>query len=168
MRLRRAIASAVLAATGCATAGPPVTSSWLASDVAVGTVAEPSSFERSDPAPAKADRPPREGAEDRRAKAFWAGVGLATGGALGATAFGIGGRVVQAQLANGYADGELSHADEDRLQTTGEVMNGLTIGTALVGIAGVALLSVTYALDWQRCGKLPPARKDCPSRRGAR
>lgn len=151
------------AASGCATAasmprGPTV--------LQIGAVSEPSSFEKREAARSndtfdKADKPDDA---KRRKGAFWAGVGLASIGALGAVAFGIGGRVVQAQLANGYDNEDLSQADEDRLRTTGRAMNGVTITSASIGLFGVALLSVAYALDHSRCGDLPPKRADCGDR----
>jgi len=94
-------------------------------------------------------------------------VGAAGFGTLGVTSFGIGGRVVQAQLANGYDDGSLTRDREDTLTTTGEVMNGLAIGSAVVGLAGVILASTMYGIDHARCGDLPPRREQCPDRMGA-
>lgn len=133
----------------------------------IGAVSEASTFEKREAAskPATFDNPEQTNAAKRRKTAFWTGVGLAAFGAVGSLGFGIGGRVVQAQLANGYDDESLTRGDEDRLETTGRVMNGLTIGSVSVGLLGVALLSIAYALDHSRCGDLPPKRETCPTDR---
>lgn len=141
----------------------------------VGSVTQASSFEKNEAAKTrtsdrsdsrfdgKQDREKANAAKRRKA-AFWSGVGLAAAGAGLTIGFGIGGRVVQGQIANGYDDEDLTHADEDRLRTTGEMMNGLTIGSVLVALVGVGILSVSYALDHARCGDLPPKRDICADR----
>lgn len=142
----------------------------------VGSVTQASSFEKNEAAKTrKSDRASdtrfdskqdeeKANAAKRRKAAFWSGVGLAAAGAGLTIGFGVGGRVVQGQIANGYENEDLTHADEDRLRTTGEVMNGLTIGSVLVGLVGVGILSVAYALDHARCGDLPPKRDICGDR----
>lgn len=142
----------------------------------VGSVTQASSFEKTEAAKTRrSDRASdtrfdskqeqeKANAAKRRKAAFWSGVGLAAAGAGLTIGFGVGGRVVQSQIANGYEDEDLTHADEDRLRTTGEVMNGLTIGSVLVGLVGVGILSVAYALDHARCGDLPPKRDICADR----
>ncbi|MEM6995557.1 MAG: hypothetical protein AAF721_33915 [Myxococcota bacterium] len=158
-------------ASGCATmASTPHAPTGLR----IGAVSEPSNFEKRERtrdsgrnADDLDDSAPADAAK-RRKGAFWAGVILASFGAAGSIGFGLGGRIVQAQLSRGYDDEDLTRDDEDRLRNTGEVMNGLTIGTAAVGLFGVALLSVAYALDHARCGDLPPKREDCPRRRSGR
>ena len=146
------------------------------SGLRVGAVTQASTFEKTEAAKTrKSDRKSdtrfdskqdqeKANAAKRRKAAFWSGVGLAAAGAGLTIGFGIGGRVVQGQIANGYDDEDLTHADEDRLRTTGEVMNGLTIGSVLVGLVGVGILSVAYALDHARCGDLPPKRDICADR----
>ena len=145
------------------------------SGLRVGAVTQASTFERTEAAKTrKSDRSDtrfdskqdqeKANAAKRRKAAFWSGVGLAAAGAGLTIGFGIGGRVVQGQIANGYEDEDLSHADEDRLRSTGEVMNGLTIGSVLVGLVGVGILSVAYAVDHARCGDLPPKRDVCADR----
>jgi|GEM_PF-1760658 len=160
-----------LALTGCATTGFPQAPTGLR----VGAVTQASSFEKTEAAKtrnssdsdtrfdSKQDKEKANAAKRRKA-AFWSGVGLAAAGAGLTIGFGIGGRVVQAQISNGYDDEDLTRADEDRLRTTGEVMNGLTIGSVLVGLVGVGVLSVAYALDHARCGDLPPKRDVCADR----
>ena len=140
------------------------------SGLAAGAVTQASAFEKREAASksdtrfdAKQDEEKANSAKRRKA-AFWAGVGLAAAGAGLAIGFGIGGRVVQGQISNGYDNEDLTHDDEDRLRTTGEVMNGLTIGTVIVALVGVGLLSAAYAIDHARCGDLPPKRDICPRR----
>lgn len=178
---RLGLALALTPALACATT--PGISTTLAggspsmSAMRVGTVSERSSFEKredakSQPEPAPATAEERAAAEDKAARrrkgAFWAGVGLASFGALGSLGFGIGGRVVQGQLVNGYDDEDLSRADEDRLETTGEVMNGLMAASAAIGLFGIALAATAYGVDHARCGNLPPRREECPPKRKKR
>ena len=133
----------------------------------IGAVSEPSSFEKRHAASTNDtfEAPEKSDASRRRKLAFWAGVGLAAGGAAGALGFGIGGRVTQAQVAKGYEDESLTRADEARLERQGNVMNALTLTTVGIGLFGLALLSVAYALDHARCGELPPKRDDCVPKR---
>lgn len=157
------ILAMAIATSGCATA---VSMPHRPTVLQIGTVSEPSSFEKREAARSNDafDKPDQADDAKRRKGAFWAGVGMASIGALGAVAFGIGGRVVQAQLANGYDNEDLSQADEDRLRSTGRGMNAVTITSASIGLFGVALLSIAYAIDHSRCGDLPPKRADCGDR----
>jgi len=158
------VATLVIGAPGCATTSSSLGPQPLTS-LQVGAVSEPSTFERRESATRNTqtyDKPEPANASKRRKTAFWVGVGLASFGAVGAVATGIGGRIVQGQLARGYDDQDLTRADEDRLTNTGKAMNGIAIGSASIGLIGVVLLSAAYALDHARCGDLPPKRASCP------
>lgn len=166
--------------TGCATASAS-SPRLLASDLHVGVLDERTAFEldtfEPETAPEAAPAAPEAQDDSRKARVdtpkkrrrrkglFFLGVGAAGFGALGTLAFGIGGRVVQAQIANGFDDGTLTRDRGDTLSTTGEVMNGLAIGSAVLGLAGVILAATVYGVDHNRCGDLPPRRKQCPERK---
>ncbi len=151
--------------TGCMTTSV-TTPRLLPADLHVGSLDQRTDFERdrrdTDAAPAREDAPDTDKKKRRRRSLFFLGVGAAGFGVVGTTGFGIGGRVVQAQISNGYDDGSLTRDREDTLTTTGEVMNGLTIGSAAIGLAGVILAATMYGIDHARCGSLPPRREDCP------
>ena len=144
----------------------------LPHDLQIGAMSQRTSFELDDgpdvAVATEADEPRREDEPDtdkkqRRRKAlFFLGAGAAGFGVLGVTAFGIGGRVVQAQMSNGYDDGSLTRDREDTLALRGDVMNGMAIGSAVVGLAGIILAATVYGIDHARCGDLPPKRKRCP------
>ncbi|MEX1361986.1 MAG: hypothetical protein AB1Z98_02605, partial [Nannocystaceae bacterium] len=161
--------------TGCATVGPTtsVRMHSLPSDLQLGAMSQRTSFELDDSRDAPVatasydsddDSPQTDKQERRRKILFFLGVGAAGFGVLGGLGFGIGGRVVQAQLSNGYDDNSLTRDREDTLTTRGEVMNGMMIGSVVVGLAGIILASTVYGIDHVRCGDLPPRRKDCPDR----
>ena len=161
--------------TGCVSAATPPPR-VIPADLQVGKMAHRTQFELDDPSATVAagpsstdddfdvDEPESDKKKRRRKILFFLGAGAAGFGVVGTTGFGIGGRVVQAQVANGYDDGSLTRDRHDTLTTTGEVMNGLAIGSAVVGLAGVILASTMYGIDHARCGDLPPRRKDCPGR----
>ncbi|MCX4243685.1 hypothetical protein [Paraliomyxa miuraensis] len=167
-----------LCVSACATGssfGPTVGSSFgttaaprlLSNDLHVGGLDERTRFELDD---ADSPRTTKRGASEdrvdtpakqrRRKVLYFLGLGAAGFGVVGVTAFGIGGRIVQAQVNNGYDDGTLTHEREDQLNTTGAVMNGMAIGSAVLGLAGVILSATMYGIDHARCGDLPPRRKD--------
>ncbi|MCA9707805.1 MAG: hypothetical protein KDK70_18280 [Myxococcales bacterium] len=163
----RGLALACAALTGCAgvTATTP---SLLPGDLHVGALDQRTHFEldqssapppQSQPADAPVDTPSKQ----RRRKVLYVlGLGAIGVGAAGTLAFGIGGRIVQAQVKNGFDDGSLTRDRADTLTTTGDVMNGLMIGSTVLGLAGVILAATTYGIDHARCGDLPPRRKHCP------
>ncbi len=172
----RWLALPLAALTGCATASAP-SPRLLPPDLRLGSLSERTAFE--DPAvessttgsrDAPDDRARDEGPRDtpkkrrRRKVLFFLGAGAAGFGGLGVVGFGIGGRVVQGQLDRGYDEQTLTRSEEDTLTTTGEVMNGLAIGSAVIGLAGVILAATAYGIDHARCGDLPPRRKRCPDR----
>ena len=158
--------------TGCVTA-PTMTARPLPADLQIGAMSQRTAFELDDgvETSTSAEELPAEEAPDsekkkRRRKVLFAlGVGATGFGLLGWTGFGIGGRVVQGQLSNGYDDGSLTREREDTLTTRGEVMNGLAIGSAVVALAGALFTATVYGIDHARCGDLPPRRKQCPDRR---
>ncbi|HWB76955.1 MAG TPA: hypothetical protein VG755_18435 [Nannocystaceae bacterium] len=94
---------------------------------------------------------------------FWAGVAVAVIGGATLLASGIGGRVTQAQLKKGYDDETLTHDDERKLHTRGDIFNALagTGGGLLIVGGGVAAIS--FGVDYSRCGTLAKRkkRKDC-------
>lgn len=170
----RGLALTTALLTGCAaTAGTGTGTSTaprlLSPNLHIGALDQRTAFEldEGEPTPAARDQAPEDRADTpkkrrRRKGLFFLGVGAAGLGALGTLGFGIGGRVVQAQIANGYDDGSLTRDRADSLTTTGEVMNGLTIGSAVLGLAGVILAATVYGIDHARCGDLPPRRTRCP------
>ncbi len=116
----------------------------------------------SGPAPAdhgSSDDPAKE--QRTRTGVFWGGVGaLALGGGM-LTAFGIGGRVTQAQLKNGYEDGDLTYAREEKLRDRGTAFNKVAAAGAGLAIVGLAVTAIVYGIDYSRCGALAKRRKDC-------
>ncbi|MEM9462676.1 MAG: hypothetical protein AAGF11_51485 [Myxococcota bacterium] len=174
MSSTRWLAAPLALLTGCATASAS-TPHLLAADLHVGALDERTAFEldafepedgRDAPNTGRApkDRVDTPKKQRRRKGLFFLGIGAAGFGALGLLGFGIGGRVVQGQISNGYADGTLTRERSDSLATTGEVMNGLTIGSAALGLAGLILAGTMYGIDHARCGELPPRRKKCPKK----
>lgn len=172
MTSTRWLAAPLALLTGCATASAS-TPHLLSADLHVGALDERTAFELAAVEPADGRDPPstRRAPKDRvdtpkkqrrRKGLFFLGVGTAGFGALGLLGFGIGGRVIQGQISNGYDDGTLTRDRSDSLATTGEVMNGLAIGSAVLGLAGVLLAATAYGIDHARCGELPPRRKHCP------
>lgn len=162
--------------TGCASITgytPDPGPRLLSPDLHVGTLDQRTRFELDDQGSGAAEReaPDDEGApvdtpkqQRRRKLLYLTGLGALGFGAVGFTAFGLGGRIVQAQLRNGYDDADLMRDREEQLQTTGKVMNGLAIGSAVVGILGLITAATVYGIDHARCGDLRPRRKDCPDR----
>lgn len=176
MSSARFIALPLALLTGCAalptTARPTTTARPLPADLQIGAMSQRTAFELDDGAESSAstedlvveDDPDTEKKKRRRKLLFTLGV-VATGvGLLGWTSFGIGGRVTQAQLSNGYEDGDLTRDREDTLTTRGEVMNGLAISSAVLALIGSAFTATVYGIDHARCGDLPPRRKKCPDR----
>lgn len=167
----RWLALPLAALTGCATA-PVATTRAIPADLQLGAMAHRTSFELEEPPAgtsagqddAVKDSPDTDKKKRRRKVLFFLGVGATGFGVLGATGFGIGGRVVQEQIADGYADGSISRDREDTLTTRGETMNGLAIGSAVIGLAGALLAATVYGVDHAKCGDLPPRRKRCPDR----
>lgn len=174
----RWLALPLVALTGCASVADPGLRSGprlSVPDLHVAVLDQRTAFELDDagsaPAPAaEHDASPKRvdtPKQQRRRKILYiTGLSMAGFGVLGFVGFGVGGRIVQAQHEKGYDDGTLTHEREDQLNTTGTVMNGLAIGSAVVGLAGVILGATVYGIDHARCGELRPRRKQC--RDGAR
>lgn len=158
--------------TGCATA-PSMMARPLPADLQIGAMSQRTAFELDDGVERSAstddavevrDDPDDEKKRRRRKTLFALGLGATGVGLLGWMGFGIGGRVTQAQLSNGYDDGSLTRDREDTLTSRGEVLNGLAIGSAVVGLVGALFTATVYGIDHARCGDLPPRRKTCPDR----
>lgn len=116
------------------------------------------------PAPAPADTPaPADDDQRKRTGVFWGGVATAAVGGAMLTAFGIGGRVTQAQLKNGYDDADLTYDREDTLRDRGKTFNALAGAGAGIAIVGAAMAAIVYGIDYSRCGTLAKRRKDCRS-----
>lgn len=163
--------------SGCATAPPP---RMLSADLHIGSLDDRTSFELDDSG--KEGSVPKEYEGDDlddidegtdtpkkqriRKLLYLTGLGAIGFGIVGTVGFGIGGRVVQAQLKHGYEDGDLTHAREDQLTTTGTVMNALAITSAVIGLAGVITAATVYGIDHARCGELRPRRKQCAGPKG--
>ena len=160
----RLVAVGLALSTGCATTSAtfsrPTLPRPIAADIRVGAMGERTQFEQVPLEAPADDSGGATRAEKRRKSLFWGGIGLLGIGTVGFMGFGIGGRVVQKQIADGYDNGTLTREDEDKLRKRGELMNGLAIGSAVVGLAGAILASVTYGIDRTRCGQLKP-RRDC-------
>jgi hypothetical protein len=159
--------------TGCATAPAP---RLLSADLHVGSLDQRTSFELDDRGSTRAadrDAPDHDASADTDKKQrtrkllYRVGLGALGFGILGTVGFGAGGRIVQAQLKNGYEDDDLTRDREDQLSTTGQVMNGLTIGSAVVGLVGIIMAATAYGVDHARCGDLRPRRKQCAKPGGA-
>ena len=158
--MRRVLAIGLSLGTACATSadlGPRT----IAPDLRVGSLSERTRFE-ADATGTTLDRDASPEKNQRLRKGlFWTGIGMIGFGVAGFTGFGIGGRVVQKQIKDGYDDGSLTFDEEDRLQSTGEIMNGLAIGSVVVGLVGVVLAAAVYGVDNAKCGQLKPRRKAC-------
>lgn len=115
--------------------------------------------------PAPRDPGPNEsdGAKAQRTRTglFWAGIATTAVGAAMLTAFGIGGRATQGQLAKAYDDADLSYDREETLRDRGKVFNALAGAGAGIALVGLATAAVVYGIDYSRCGTLAKRRKDC-------
>jgi hypothetical protein len=179
LALPLAALTAFATATGCATAPAP---RMLSADLHIGSLDDRTSFELDHASRAALDEhgaPPTDEGDDlddlddpidtpkqqrTRRLLYRLGLGAIGFGVLGTVGFGIGGRIVQAQMKNGYEDGDLTRDREDQLSTTGTVMNALTITSAVIGLAGVITAATVYGIDHARCGELRPRRKQCADR----
>lgn len=94
---------------------------------------------------------------------FWAGIAFTVIGGATLLASGIGGRVTQAQLKKGYDNESLTHADERKYHTRGDIFNALSGAGAGVMIVGGGVAAITFGVDYSRCGALAKRkkRKDC-------
>lgn len=122
----------------------------------VGPAPRDTATDTSDNDPAKHQR--------ARTGVFWGGIAATAVGGVLLTAFGIGGRVTQSQLAKAYDDADLTYAREDKLADRGKLFNALAGAGAGIAIVGIAMASIAYGLDYSRCGTLAKRRKDCKPR----
>lgn len=176
---RGALVAVVIAPLlGCAMAQAPV---MMAPDPATmyGAKAQRTAFEEPTPAPASAriagpsgrrdgtdtgdaDTPPAgRDAQRTRTGLFWAGIATTALGGVMLTAFGIAGRVTQAQLKDGYEGGDLTYARENTLRDRGKAFNAVAAAGAGIGLVGAAVAAIVYGVDYSRCGTLTKRRKDC-------
>ncbi len=159
----------VLALSACTIM--PQTAPRIPSDLAtIGRLAERSSFEieetpeRSSTTPGPADDPSSDTLEEPGpATTKWTYGALAVGilGGVGTAAFGITGHVTERRLEKDYEEG-LTLAQQEQLVDRGEIMNGLTIGSAIIGLLGLTTAAVLYGNDYRRCGPLSRKRRPCP------
>jgi hypothetical protein len=161
--------------TGCATGPAP---RMLSADLHIGGLDDRTSFELDDSSTRRRSAATDEGddlddldepvdtpkQQRIRRLLYLTGLGALGFGIVGTVGFGIGGRIVQAQLKHGYQDGDLTHAREDQLSTTGTAMNVLANTSAVIGLAGVITAAAVYGVDHARCGNLRPRRKQCAER----
>jgi hypothetical protein len=165
-----ALPLATVMGTGCATAPAP---RMLSADLHIGSLDDRTSFELDDRStPAREDegdglddlRKPVDSPKQQRVRRllYLTGIGAIGFGIVGTVAFGIGGRIVQAQMKHGYEDGDLTRARQEQLSTTGTAMNAMAITSAVIGLAGVIVAATVYGVDHNRCGELRPRRKQCP------
>lgn len=178
LALPLAVLTASASVSGCATTPAP---RMLSADLHIGSLDDRTSFELDEPRngrSASTDEGVEEGDDlDERVDTprkqrirrllYITGLSAIGFGVVGTVAFGVGGRIVQAQMKNGYEDGDLTRAREDQLSTAGTAMNALAITSAAVGLAGVILAATVYGVDHARCGNLRPRRKQCPPEQGA-
>lgn len=173
------LAALTAAATvpGCATAPAP---RMLSADLHIGALDDRTSFELDDSG--RGSKAANEREDDDlddldegtdtpkkqriRRLLYLTGLGAVGFGIVGTVGFGLGGRIVQAQMKNGYEDGDLTREREDQLSTTGTVMNALAITSAVIGLAGVITAATVYGIDHARCGELRPRRKQCADGKG--
>lgn len=160
---------------GCATAPAP---RMLSADLHIGSLDDRTSFELDDSGKREAQVAEDDDLDDLdegtdtpkkqrvRRLLYLTGIGAIGFGIVGTVGFGIGGRIVQAQLKNGYEDGDLTREREDQLSTTGTVMNALAITSAVIGLAGMITAATVYGIDHARCGELRPRRKQCAGGKG--
>jgi len=142
-------------------ATPPERASGSTSNEPTAARAQPSSAPpKQAPPPEPADRDDETRDRSRLHKRlFWTGIGgLALGGA-GVIAFGAAGWATREQLERAYEDGAITRDREDQLKTTGEVMNALALTSAAIGVVGLGLAAVMFALDYTKCGKLAGKRR---------
>jgi hypothetical protein len=178
LALPLAVLTASATVSGCATAPPP---RMLSADLHIGSLDDRTSFELDDSGKQGSGSAAREGDDDLddidegtdtpkkqrvRRLLYLTGLGAIGFGIVGTVGFGIGGRIVQAQMKNGYEDGDLTREREDQLSTTGTVMNALAITSAVVGIVGLITAATVYGIDHARCGELRPRRKQCAGPKG--
>lgn len=144
----------------------------LPPDLRIGTLAHMTAFEqdapsakpsRRDERPVEADMPDEGNRGRGRVIAFWTGVGAMTVGTAGLIGFGAAGAAFENKLADGYRNGDLTHAQEQRWQDNGELMNNLAIGSTVLAIAGLVTGAVALGLDYTNCGRLVK-RRNCPKR----
>jgi len=172
--------------TGCATGSGYATATaphMLSADLHIGSLDDRTSFELDDSNASLDGRSaPDEGVEEgeelddldervdtpkqqrTRRLLYRLGLGAIGFGIVGTVGFGIGGRIVQAQMKHGYEDGDLTRKREDQLSTAGNVMNALAITSAVIGLVGVVTAATVYGIDHARCGELRPRRKQCAER----
>jgi hypothetical protein len=160
---------ALTCAIACGCMAPQASVPSIAPDLRMGAMAQRTSFEMEPPrtatssgAPASTDEDGVRKANRRRKALFWTGIAMGSIGGLGVLAFGITGRVMQGKLKSGYADGDLTRAQEDRYERVGEISNGVAIGSAIAGIVGFGMAAIVYGVDHARCGDLKPRRAGCP------
>jgi hypothetical protein len=168
----RWLALPLAAVTGCASSPAP---RLLSADLHLGALDQRTAFELDDRGSDRVDE--RDAPDDdvvdtpkkqrTRRLLYFTGLGAIGFGVVGTLGFGIGGRIVQAQMKNGYEDGSLTRDRQEQLDTTGEVMNGLAIGSAVVGLLGIITAAAVYGVDHSRCGELPPRRKQCDGKAAA-
>lgn len=127
------------------------------------TQTAPAPTETAGPAPRDPAADEGDGPKDQRTRTglFWGGVATTVVGAAMLTAFGVGGRVTQGQLAKSYEDADLTYDREETLRDRGKVFNALAGAGAGIALVGLATAAVVYGIDYSRCGTLAKRRKDC-------
>jgi hypothetical protein len=113
------------------------------------------------PNPVKGD-PGNDQQQRLRRGFFWAGIALTAIGGATFVASAVGGRITQAQLQKGYDRETITHDQEKTYHTRGDVFNALTATGATLLIVGVGTASISFGIDYSRCGSLAKRkRKDC-------
>lgn len=139
----------------CATAPAPV---HISSDLAVGRMAERTSFEREVDS---SDASPK--ARKVTPALFWTGVVLGSLGVVGTVAFGAAGHVTNNKIDDGYDDG-LTRSEHADLVDRGEALNVAAITSAAVGLFGIGLAAAAYGYDYTHCGPLAAKKRRCKER----
>ncbi len=95
---------------------------------------------------------------------LWTGVVLASLGGAGLIGFGATGLATDRKLIRGYEEDGLTHEEQDTLIERGEAMNTATIISASVGLLGALIAVTAYGVEYTKCGRLAPKRRNCDKR----
>jgi hypothetical protein len=96
---------------------------------------------------------------------MWTGVVLGVVGGAMTLGFGAASYVADRKLTDGYGGEGLTVAEEDRLRDRGSAYAKVAAAGGGIGLLGLGLASVTFAVDYIRCGSLAPKRRTCAARR---
>jgi hypothetical protein len=161
----RRIAAGTLLASACASVpGEPAPRGTLLDPALnVGTMGERTRFEREMARPFDDNSPARPPSKVTPAL-MWTGVVLGVVGGAMALGFGAASYTADRKLTDGYAGDGLTVAEEDRLRDRGSTYDKVAAAGGGLGVLGLGLASVTFTVDYIRCGSLAPKRRKCAQR----